>query len=325
MREISYSRALAEGLREELKRDSTVFIAGEDVGVYGGDFGITRGFQKQFGEMRCFDTPISESAIAGLATGAAAMGLRPVVEFMFIDFMACAMDQIVNQAAKMRYMFGGILKLPLVMRTHIGAGFSAAAQHSQSLEAWFVHVPGLTVVVPSSPYDVKGLIKSAIRDENPVLFFEHIYLYDKKGPVPNEGYTIPIGKAEVKRTGTDLTIIAYSRMVDIALATANKLQKEGVSIEVVDLRTLKPLDKETIFNSVKKTGRVVLLQEACKMCGMAAEISASISEEAFEFLKAPIKRVTAIDTPVPFAPVLERFYLPDEQDALKSVREVLGY
>jgi pyruvate/2-oxoglutarate/acetoin dehydrogenase E1 component len=323
MREISYSMALKEAIREEMKRDDNIFIAGEDVGVYGGDFGITQGIQKEFGVKRCFDTPVTEIAIAGLAGGSAAMGLRPIVEFMFIDFTTCAMDQIVNQMAKMRYMFGGILKMPIVMRTHMGSGFNAAAQHGQSLEAWFAHVPGLKVIAPSSPYDAKGLLKSAIRDDNPVMFLEHIYLYDMKGPVPEEEYTIPIGKAEVKAEGEDVTIITYSKMVKVALEASNKLRTEGITAEVLDLRTISPLDEKAIFSSAKKTGRVIVVQEAPKTCGVAAEISALIIENCFDKLKSPIKRIAAYDTPIPFSPPLEKFYLPNVEDVILGVKEIL--
>lgn len=325
MREISYSQALAEGLREEMLRDPSMFLAGEDVGVYGGDFGITRGLQKEFGKKRCFDTPITESLLAGLGVGSAAMGLRPVIEFMFIDFMTCAMDQIVNQAAKMRFMFGGVLKLPLVFRTHFGAGFNAAAQHSQSLESWFVHTPGLYVVAPSTAYDVKGLIKSSVRNDNPVIFLEHIFLYDKKGEVPEEEYTIPIGQAKVRREGKDVTLIGYSNMANLAVKAAETLGQQGISAEVIDLRTLKPYDENAILSSVRKTGRVLLLQEAPKLCGVAAEVSAFITENAFSHLKAPVSRLTGYDSPMPFSPPLEKYYLPDVGKIVEQATKVVTF
>ncbi len=324
MREITYSQALAEGLREELVRDPNMFLAGEDIGVYGGDFGVTRGLQKEFGKKRCFDTPITESLLGGLAVGAAAMGLRPVIEFMFNDFMTCAMDQIVNQAAKMRYMFGGVLKLPLVFRTHLGAGFNAAAQHSQSLESWFVHTPGLYVVAPSTAYDVKGLIKSCIRDDNPVIFLEHIYLYDKKGEVPETEYTVPIGKAQVRRQGKDITLIGYANMANLAVQAAEKLGAQGIDAEVLDLRTLKPFDEAAILTSVGKTGRVLLLQEAPRLCGVAAEISAFLTENAFRQLRAPVMRLTGYDAPMPFSPPLEKFYLPDVDRIIEHAKKVIA-
>jgi len=325
MREISYSQALAEGLHEEMVRDPSIFLAGEDVGVYGGDFGVTKGLQKEFGKKRCFDTPITESLLAGLAVGAAAMGLRPVIEFMFNDFMTCAMDQIVNQAAKMRFMFGGVVKLPLVYRTHFGAGFNAAAQHSQSLESWFVHTPGLYVVAPSTAYDVKGLIKSSIRDDNPVVFLEHIFLYDKKGEVPEAEYIVPIGKAQIRRQGKDITIIGYANMANLAVQAAEKLITQGIDAEVLDLRTLKPFDEPSILSSVRKTGRVLVLQEAPRLCGVAAEISAFITENAFKQLKGPIMRLTGYDAPMPFSPPLEKFYLPDVDKIVEYSKKVMAY
>jgi len=323
MREISFSQALAEGLREEMKRDPNIFLAGEDIGVYGGDFGLTRGLQEKFGKKRCFDTPITESLLGGLAVGAAAMGLRPVIEFMFNDFMTCAMDQIVNQAAKMHFMFGGKVNLPLVFRTHFGAGFNAAAQHSQSLESWFVHTPGLYVVAPSNAYDAKGLLKSVIRNDNPVIFLEHIYLYDKKSEVPDTEYTIPIGKAEECKKGKDITIIAYANMANLAILAANKLSSEGIDVEVLDLRTLKPFDETAILESVSKTGRVLLIQEAPRLCGVAAEVSAFITENAFNRLKAPIIRLTGYDAPMPFSPPLEKFCLPDVDRIIEYSRKLM--
>lgn len=323
MREISFSQALNEALREEMKKDPAVFIAGEDVGLMGGVFGVTNGLLEEFGEERVRDTPISEAAIVGSAIGSAVTGMRPVIELMFIDFTAVAMDQIVNQAAKMRYMFGGKASLPITIRTCAGAGFSAAAQHSQSLEAWFVHTPGLKVVMPSTPQDAKGLLKAAIRDNNPVVFIEHKLLYGKTGQVPEGEYHIPLGKAQIVREGKDLTLISWSRMVDICLSAAETLAKEGVKGEVIDLRTLVPLDKEAIFRSVEKTGRVIIVHEACLTGGFGGEIAALIADEAFDCLDAPIKRVTAPDAPIPFNPTLEKHYIPDEEEVLKAVRQIL--
>src|SRR3990172_771290 len=295
MREITFAQAINEALREEMKKDPTVFIAGEDVGLMGGVFGVTGGLLEDFGEERVRDTPITEAAIVGSAIGAAVTGMRPVIELMFIDFTAVAMDQIVNQAAKMRYMFGGKATLPLTIRTCAGAGFSASAQHSQSLEAWFAHTPGLKVVMPSTPQDAKGLLKAAIKDNNPVIFIEHKLLYGKKGEVPEGEYTIPLGKAQILREGKDLTLISWSRMVDICLSAADILSKEAIKAEVIDLRTLVPLDKEAIFSSVEKTGRVIIVHEACLTGGFGGEIAALIADEAFDSLDAPIKRVAAPD------------------------------
>ena len=323
MREITFAQAINEALREEMKKDPTVFIAGEDVGLMGGVFGVTGGLLEDFGEERVRDTPITEAAIVGSAIGAAVTGMRPVIELMFIDFTAVAMDQIVNQAAKMRYMFGGKATLPLTIRTCAGAGFSASAQHSQSLEAWFAHTPGLKVVMPSTPQDAKGLLKAAIMDNNPVIFIEHKLLYGKKGEVPEGEYTIPLGKAQILREGKDLTLISWSRMVDICLSAADILSKEAIKAEVIDLRTLVPLDKEAIFSSVEKTGRVIIVHEACLTGGFGGEIAALIADEAFDSLDAPIKRVAAPDVPIPFNPVLEKHYLPDEEKILRAARQIL--
>ncbi|OGW16804.1 MAG: acetoin dehydrogenase [Nitrospinae bacterium RIFCSPLOWO2_12_FULL_45_22] len=323
MREITFAQAINEALREEMKKDPTVFIAGEDIGLMGGVFGVTGGLLEDFGEERVRDTPITEAAIVGSAIGAAVTGMRPVIELMFIDFTAVAMDQIVNQAAKMRYMFGGKATLPLTIRTCAGAGFSASAQHSQSLEAWFAHTPGLKVVMPSTPQDAKGLLKAAIKDNNPVIFIEHKLLYGKKGEVPEGEYTIPLGKAQILREGKDLTLISWSRMVDICLSAADILSKEAIKAEVIDLRTLVPLDKEAIFSSVEKTGRVIIVHEACLTGGFGGEIAALIADEAFDSLDAPIKRVAAPDVPIPFNPVLEKHYLPDEEKILRAARQIL--
>jgi acetoin:2,6-dichlorophenolindophenol oxidoreductase subunit beta len=323
MREITFAQAINEALREEMTKDPSVFIAGEDVGLMGGVFGVTSGLLETFGEERVRDTPITESAIVGSAIGAAVTGMRPVIELMFIDFTAVAMDQIVNQAAKMRYMFGGKAILPITLRTCAGAGFSASAQHSQSLEAWFVHTPGIKVVMPSTPQDAKGLLKSAIMDNNPVMFIEHKLLYGKTGQVPEGEYCIPLGKAHIIREGNDLTLISWSRMVDICVSAAEILSKEGVKAEVIDLRTLVPLDKEAIFHSVEKTGRVIIVHEACLTGGFGGEIAALIADNAFDCLDAPIKRVASPDVPVPFNPILEKHYLPDEEKILKAARQIL--
>ena len=324
MRKIAYREALREALREEMQRDPSVFLLGEDIGrSWGGAFKVTDGLAAEFGDERVRDTLISESAVVGAAVGAAITGMRPVAEIMFGDLTALAMDQIANQAAKIRYMFGGQSSCPIVIRTPFGAGVNIASHHSQSLEAWFMHVPGMYVAVPSTPYDAKGLLKSAIRGVNPVFFCEHKLLYLIEGDVPKEEYLIPFGVADVKREGSDVTIVATSFMVHKALTAADMLQKEGINTEVVDPRTLTPLDKGTIINSVKKTGRVVIVSEDCKTAGVSAEISAVIAEEAIDCLDAPIKRVTAADTPIPFSPPLEQFVIPNEKTIVKGVREVV--
>jgi pyruvate dehydrogenase E1 component beta subunit len=323
MRDLTYVEALNEALREELSRDDRVFVSGEDVGPYGGNLGVTKGLFEEFGVKRIKDTPISESAIIGLAIGAAATGLRPCVEIMFVDFMGCCMEQILNQMSKLRYMFGGKIELPLVVRTMGGAGLCAAAHHSQSLEALFTHIPGLKVVMPATPYDAKGLLKTSIRDDNPVIFIEHMLLTNTRGEVPDDGYTIALGEAEIKRPGKDVTIVAWSYMVHVALKAAEQLAGEGIDAEVVDLRTLTPLDEETILNSVRKTSKVLILQEACKTTGFGAEVAAVVGDQAFDHLDAPIKRVTAPDTPVPFSPVLEGFFMPNEEDVIKVIHEMM--
>jgi pyruvate/2-oxoglutarate/acetoin dehydrogenase E1 component len=324
LREITYRDALREALREEMLQDETVFVLGEDVGRYWkGAFKVTKGLAEEFGDERVRDTPISESAIIGVATGAAITGMRPIAEIMFGDLSALAMDQIANQAAKLTYMFGGQTKVPLVIRMPFGAGVNVAAHHSQSLEAWFLHVPGLKIAMPSTPYDAKGLLKTAIRDDNPVMFFEHKLLYNIKGPVPEEEYTVPLGVADVKRKGEDVTIVATLYMVHKSLAAAEELSKEGISVEVVDPRTLVPLDKQAIINSVKKTGRIVIVTEDCKTGGVSAEIAAVVAEEAIDYLDAPVKRVAEPDTPIPFSPPLERFVIPDEKKIMGAVKEVI--
>jgi pyruvate dehydrogenase E1 component beta subunit len=324
VRRISYREALREALREEMQRDRTVFLLGEDIGRYwGGAFKVTEGLAREFGDERVRDTPISESAIIGTAVGAAITGMRPVAEIMFGDLTALAMDQIANQAAKIRYMFGGQASCPMVVRTPFGAGVNIASHHSQSLEAWFMHVPGIYVAVPSTPYDAKGLLKTAIRGNNPVFFCEHKLLYPVEGDVPEDELLIPFGVADVKREGSDATVVATLFMVHKALAATKSLQKEGISVEVVDPRTLTPLDKGTIVKSVKKTGRIVIVSEDCKTAGVSAEIAAVIAEEAIDYLDAPIKRVTAPDTPIPFSPPLEQFVIPDENAIMRAVKEVI--
>ncbi len=304
--------------------EETVFVLGEDVGRYWkGAFKVTKGLAEEFGDERVRDTPISESAIIGVATGAAITGMRPVAEIMFGDLSALAMDQIANQAAKLRYMFGGQVEVPLVIRMPFGAGVNIAAHHSQSLEAWFMHVPGLKIAMPSTPYDAKGLLKTAIRDDNPVMFFEHKLLYSFKGPVPEEEYTVPLGVADVKREGEDVTIVATLYMVHKSLAAAEELSKQGISTEVVDPRTLVPLDKQAIVDSVKKTGRIVIVTEDCKTGGVSAEIAAVVAEEAIDYLDAPVERVAEPDTPIPFSPPLEKFVIPDENRIIGAVKEVI--
>jgi len=324
MRKITYKEALREALREEMQRDPTVFLLGEDIGKHwGGAFKVTEGLAEEFGDERVRDTPISESAIIGTAVGAAITGMHPVAEIMFGDLTALAMDQIANQAAKIRYMFGGQAKCPLVIRTPFGAGVNIASHHSQSLEAWFMHVPGLHVAVPSTPYDAKGLLKTAIRGNNPVFFCEHKLLYPVEGDVPEEEYSIPFGVADIKKEGADVTIVATLYMVHKALNAAKQLEKEGVDAEVVDPRTLTPLDKEAIVRSVKKTGRLVIVSEDCKTAGVSAEIAAVVAEEAIDYLDAPIKRVAEPDTPIPFSPPLEQYVIPDEKAIIKAVKKVV--
>src|SRR3990170_4147318 len=324
-RVITYRDAVKEALREEMARDDKVFLLGEEIAdPFGGSYKVTLGLSTEFGAERVRNTPISEAAIIGAAVGSALTGMRPVAEIMYIDFTTTGMDQIINQAAKMRYMSGGQAKVPLVIRTQGGGGRSSAAQHAQSLEAWFIHVPGLKVVMPSTPYDAKGLLKAAIRDDNPVMFIEHKLLYTTTGPVPAEEYVIPLGKADVKRQGTQVTIVATSRMVLRALAAADQLAAQGVSVEVIDPRTVEPLDTETILESVKKTGRLVVATEAVGRCGFADEITSLVSREAFDYLYGPVQQVTALPVPVPFAPKLENYVLPDEQRIVDAVQATLG-
>ncbi|MEE9202987.1 MAG: alpha-ketoacid dehydrogenase subunit beta [Dehalococcoidia bacterium] len=323
MKDSRYIRAIGEGLAEELDRDDNVLVLGEDV-VEGGPFSITKGLAQRFGTRRIRNTPISESAFMGLALGAAIAGLRPVVEVMFMDFLTVCMDPLVNHAAKMRYMFGGQYSVPLVVLTAAGAGGGAGPHHSQSLEAWFAHIPGLKVIMPSTPYDAKGLLKAAIRDNDPVIYAYHKGLLRQAGQVPEEDYTVPIGVADVKREGSDVTIVATGLMVHQALSAAADLEAAGISAEVVDPRTISPLDTETIVASVKKTGRLVVAHEAVKGFGIGAEIAAVVAEEALDYLDAPIKRIGLPSTPIPFSPTLEAALLPTADHIVRAAREACG-
>ena len=319
MKKMSYAEAIREGMSIRMREDPNVLLFGEDVGAFGGCFGVTAGMFDEFGDKRVRDTPISEGAIIGAAVGSAATGLRPIAELMFCDFLTVGMDQLVNQAAKMRDMFGGKISMPMVVRLPGGAGVSAAAQHSQSLEAWVTHVPGLKVVYPSTPQDALGLMLSSIDDENPVMFVEHKAMYTMKGDV-DSFEPIPLGKGDIKRSGEDVTIIATGKMVHEALAAAKILEEDGISAEVLDPRTLYPLDKELIAQSLGKTHKAVIVTEENRRGGYGGEISAIIAEEMFDLLDCPIVRIGALDTPVPFAPVLEQAYLPNAQDIVKAVR-----
>lgn len=326
MREITYLEAVREAMSQEMRKNEDVFILGEDIGVYGGAFGVTRGMIEEFGPERVRNTPISEAAIAGGAVGAALTGMRPILELQFSDFITIAMDNLVNQAAKLRYMYGGKGKVPMVLRTPAGSGTGAAAQHSQSLEAWVAHIPGLKVVQPSTAYDAKGLLKAAMDDDNPVIFYEHKLLYKTKGDVPEEQYSIPLGKADIKRQGKDITIVATSIMVHKALEAAAVLEKEGIDVEVVDPRTLVPLDEETIIESVKKTGRVIVVHEAVKRGGFGGEIASVIAEsEAFDYLDAPIKRLGGLPIPIPYNPNLEKAAVPQVADIIAAVKETVRF
>ncbi|HEV2232609.1 MAG TPA: alpha-ketoacid dehydrogenase subunit beta [Terriglobia bacterium] len=321
---LTYLDAIRQGIWEEMERDPTVFLLGEDIGVYGGAFKVTAGMLEKFGEARVIDTPISESAIVGAAVGAALMGMRPVAEMQFMDFISCGFDQIVNMAAKIHYRWGA--KVPLVIRGPSGAGTHGGPFHSQSNEMWFVHTPGLKVVAPSTAYDAKGLIKAAIRDENPVIFFEHKFLYRRiKEEVPAEDYVVPIGKAVVRREGADIAVITYGAMVWTALEAAQELEKERISLEVVDLRSLLPYDEETVLASVRKCSKVILLHEDTRTGGMAGEMAALIAEKAFEDLDGPIVRITAPDTPVPFSPPLEEYFLPNAKKVAEAARKLAEY
>jgi len=323
LRRIRYWEAIVEALREEMRRDPHVFVMGEDVGLYGGAYGATRGLFEEFGGERVRDTPISEAAIGGMAVGAAMTGMRPVAEIMYVDFTPLAMDQIANQGAKNRYMFGGKTIVPMVVRTEGGAGRCIAAHHSQSLEALWVHFPGIYVVMPSTPYDVKGLLKTAIRDDNPIMFIEHKMLYGVEGPVPEEEYLIPLGVADVKREGKDVTVVTYSRMVHRALEAAEHLAGEGIDVEVIDLRSLKPLDLDTVVASVRKTGRIVGITEAYKTGSFLSELCMLINEVAFDWLDAPMVRVAAADVPVPMSEPLEDAAIPNTTAIIQGIREAL--
>ncbi|MBU4482722.1 MAG: alpha-ketoacid dehydrogenase subunit beta [Actinobacteria bacterium] len=323
MREIEYREAIREAIIEEMDRDRKVFLIGEDIGIYGGAFKAYKGLLDKYGPDRVINTPISEAAIIGAGIGAALTGYRPIVEIMFIDFATLAMDQIANQAAKIHFMSGGSLNVPLVIRTQGGVGKGLAAQHSQSLEAWFYHMPGLKVVMPATSYDVKGLLKTAVRDNSPVMFIEHKMIYPVKGAVPEEEYTIPFGKADIKRKGEDITIFAYSNMVIKSIEAAEELEREGISCEVIDPRTLVPLDIDEVINSVKKTGRLIIVSEACRRGSVASDISARITERAFDYLHAPVKIVAGLDTPIPYNSTLEQASIPQKADIIKAVKELL--
>jgi len=331
LRKLSVVEAIREAIREEMRRDRKVFCMGEDIGIeggFGGAFGVTQGLSSEFGHERILDTPISEAGIAGVAIGAAIMGMRPIADVQYGDFIFIAMDQLVNNAAKLRYLSAGKIKIPLVMRIPVGAS-GRGTQHAQSLESFFAHIPGLKVVCPSTPYDAKGLLKSAIRDDNPVMFFEHKLLYGAKGrkeamdvsmDVPEEEYLIPIGEADVKREGKDITVIGLLRTVHTALTAAKELEKEGIGVEVIDPRSLVPLDEETILQSVKKTGKLIIIQEDSLFAAWGAEIASLVTEKAFDYLDAPPKRVGPPSTPVPFAPVMEKHYVPDKEDLVRVIK-----
>ncbi|HJZ61713.1 MAG TPA: pyruvate dehydrogenase complex E1 component subunit beta [Miltoncostaeaceae bacterium] len=320
---VSYREALTQAMREEMRRDPAVFIMGEDVGLFEGAFKVTRGLLAEFGATRVVDTPISEAGFTGIGIGAAMTGLRPIVEMMTVNFSIVAMDQIVNNAAKIRYMFGGQVACPIVIRMPGGAGHQLAAQHSHSLEAWYSHVPGLKVACPATPYDAKGLLKSAIRDDDPVIFLESEGLYAKKGPVGGEEDLVPFGRAAVRRSGRDCTVIAHSRMVWVALAAADELAKEGIECDVIDPRTLRPLDLESLAKSVRATGRAVIVDEGWPECGVAANLAAHIYEACFDWLDAPIRRVNSADVPMPYAKNLEQAALPSAADVAAAVRSLV--
>ncbi len=323
MREITIAEALREAISEEMRRDPTVFVMGEEVGAAGGTFKSFEGLFAEFGPERIVDTPITEEGYVGLGVGAAMTGMRPIIDLMFGDFATMAMDPLVNQAAKMYYMTGGQVSVPMVLHTVLGAGRRSAAQHSQSLQAWFAHIPGLQVVLPSTPYDTKGLLKTAIRYNGPVIFYDDKMTYKVKGPVPEGEYLIPFGVADVKREGTDITVVATSSMVQVALEAANLLAREGVSLEVVDPRTVKPLDMDTIIASVQKTHRAVVIDEGYQLFGVTAEIAAQIADKAFDYLDAPVKRYGAMDVPVPFSPALEDLTIPNVEGLTALVRGVM--
>lgn len=324
MKKIFYRQAINEALDEELARDEKVVFFGEDVGDFEGVFKCSVGLQAKYGNDRVFDTPISEAAITGAAVGAAIAGLRPVIEIMFMDWIGITLDCLINQATMIPYTWDGQVKVPMVLRSQGGAGSSGSAQHTKSLEAWLYHIPGLKLVMPSNPYDAKGLLKAAIRDDNPVAFIEHKMLYPLKGEVPVEEYVLEIGKADVKKEGSDVTIIGISKMVVDAMEAAKDLEKEGISVEVVDPRTIKPLDMETISESVKKTNRVVIVNEAFRCGAIASDLAAQIQESCFDYLDAPIMRVTAPDVQIPYSPSLEKFWLPDKNKIMDAVKKIVG-
>jgi pyruvate dehydrogenase E1 component beta subunit len=320
---ITIREALNQAMREEMRRDDSIFLMGEEVAAYQGAYKVSKGLLEEFGEKRVVDSPITELGFAGLGVGAAMAGLRPIIEFMTFNFSILATDQIINSAAKMLYMSGGQFKIPMVFRGPNGSAYQVSSQHSQAMESWFAHFPGLKVVMPSTPADAKGLLKSAIRDDDPVIFLEQERMYGNKGEVPDdEDFTIPLGVADVKREGKDATIVARSLMVPIALKAAEELEKQGVSVEVIDPRTIRPLDIETIVRSVKKTNRVVIAEESHPFCGVAAEISAQITEQAFDYLDAPVRRLSGVDAPMPYARNLEKLALPDVERIIKAVREI---
>ena len=325
MSEMTYRDALNLALKEEMRRDPSVVVWGEDVALYEGSFKVTRGLLAEFGEERVLDTPISENTIVGVAVGAAMGGLRPVAELMTVNFALLAMDQIINHMTKIRYMFGGQVNLPMVIRAPGGGGSQLAAQHSQSLETFFMHAPGMHVAYPATPADVKGLLKSAIRDNNPVMFLEHELLYNSKGEVPDDPeFLVPFGKCDVKREGKDITIVAYARMTVLALQAAEELAKESIACEVVDLRTLAPLDADTFVASVKKTGRAVVVEECWKTCGLGAEIATRIYDGCFDSLRAPVRRVSGLDVPMPYSRKLEKLCIPQVADIVAAVKDVLN-
>jgi len=323
-RKVTYGQAFNEAVRQEMAADDTVFCAGEDIGAFGGVFHTYAGLQAEFGERRVVDTPISEQAIIGLGVGAAATGLRPIVDIMFMDFLCVAFDQVVNQAAKLKYMFGGAATIPLTITTGGGAGLSAAAQHSQSLEALLCHIPGLKVVQPSNPYDMKGLMTSCIRENNPTIMIKHKRLLGMQGEVPEEAYAIPLGQANVLRPGNDVTVVAWGRMANETLDAAERLAADGIEVEVIDPRTLQPFDTATVIESVRRTNRVIVVHEAVRFGGLGAEIAAQIQEEAFDYLDAPVGRIGAPFSPVPFSPVLEQVYLPSTDDIEAGIRNILA-
>ncbi|MCX8061044.1 MAG: alpha-ketoacid dehydrogenase subunit beta [Anaerolineales bacterium] len=323
MARITYREAISKALWEEMERDPSVFILGEEVGVWGGTYAVTKGFYDHFGPKRVMDTPIAEATIVGAAIGAALTGLRPVAELMTINFAFAAMDHIVNQAAKLRYMFGGQMTLPLVIRTVSGGGRQLGATHSQTPDAIFAHFPGLKVVAPGTPEDAKGLLKAAIRSNDPILFIEHATLYQTRGEVPDEDYVIPIGKSKIQRQGRDVTLVTYSKMLELSMKAADLLSKEGIEVEIVDLRSLRPLDMEPVIQSFKKTNRAVIVEEGWRSYGVGSEVAARIYEEAFDYVDAPIKRIAQKETPLPYNRTLEQMALPQVEDIVRAVKEVL--